>query len=262
MTATDCVTFDQDGRVVTATINRPQALNALNHQVMTVLVDRFGELDHDPGVGCFVITGNKRAFAAGADIKELQQQRYQSMYESNYFSEWDRLAALRTPKIAAVSGYALGGGCELAMMCDIIVAADTATFGQPEIKLGLTPGMGGTQRLTRLVGRTKAMELILTGRMIRADEAERIGLVSQVVPAAELLTEAHLMATQIAGYAKHATMVALELINAADQMPLSDGVRFERRSYYALFDTADAQEGMAAFVDKREPNFNKVSSTV
>jgi len=253
----DPVTFEQQGRVVLATFNRPDALNALNDDVMNRLVDRFETLDQDPAVGCFVVTGNERAFAAGADIKELQQQRYRSMFATEFFGAWDRFAALRTPKIAAVAGYALGGGCEVAMMCDIVLAADNAKFGQPEIKLGLTPGMGGTQRLTRLVGRTKAMELVLTGRMVKAEEAERIGLASRVVPADNLLDEALAMANQIAGFSKHTAMVACELVDAADQMPLGDGVRYERRSYYALFDTPDAHEGMAAFVEKREPTFNK-----
>ena len=253
----DVVTFDKHDRVVVATINRPEALNALNNQVMTTLVEEFANLDADPTVGCFVVTGNARAFAAGADIKELQQQRYESMYTSDFFAPWDRFAALRTPKIAAVGGYALGGGCELAMMCDIILASDSARFGQPEIKLGLTPGMGGTQRLTALVGRSKAMELILTGRMVGAEEAERIGLVSRIVADDMLTSEALTMAAEIAGYSKHTAMMARELINASDQMPLTEGVRFERRSYFALFDTADAIEGMSAFVEKREPTFNQ-----
>ncbi len=254
-----CVTFERRDRVLRATINRPDALNALNHDVMATLVAELTRLDADPSVGCFVIAGSGRAFAAGADIKELQQQRYLSMYESDFFADWDRFAALRTPKIASVGGYALGGGCELAMMCDIILAADTARFGQPEIKLGLTPGMGGTQRLTELVGRTKAMELILTGRMIDAHEAERIGLVSRVVAADLLDAEVADVADQVAGYSNHTTMVARELVNAADQMPLSEGIRFERRSYFALFDTPDADEGMRAFVEKREPAFNQTS---
>jgi len=255
------VLITQHDRVVTATFNRPDALNALNHRVMTTLVERFEVLDQDPSVGCFVVTGNERAFAAGADIKELQAQRYRSMFASDFFAEWDRFAALRTPKIAAVAGYALGGGCEVAMMCDIVLAADTARFGQPEIKLGLTPGMGGTQRLTQLVGRTKAMEMILTGRTIDAEEAERIGLASRIVPADELLAEAALVAEQIASYSKHTASVARELIASAEQMTAVDGVRFERRSYYALFDTPDAQEGMAAFVEKRTPAFNCSSAS-
>lgn len=252
----EVVTFRSEGRVVIATINRPEALNALNAEVLHRLVEGLATRDLDPGVGCFVLTGSGRAFAAGADIKELQQQNYQSMFASNFFADWDRFAALRTPKIAAVSGYALGGGCEVAMMCDVILAADTARFGQPEITLGLTPGMGGTQRLTRLVGRAKAMEMILTGRMINAEEAERIGLVSRVIASDDLQTEALATAQKIASYSKHTAMVACELVDAAERMALDDGVRFERRSYYALFDTADAQEGMAAFVEKRDPAFN------
>lgn len=253
----DVVTFRTEGRVRVATINRPKALNALNAEVMHYLVDELTRLDPDPDIGCFLITGDERSFAAGADIKELQQQNYRSMFASNFFEAWDRFAAVRTPKVAAVAGYALGGGCEVAMMCDVILAADTARFGQPEIKLGLTPGMGGTQRLTRLVGKAKAMELILTGRMVDAEEAERIGLVSRVISAPELSAEALAVATQIASYSKHTAMVACELVDAAERVPLDEGIRFERRSYYALFDTADAQEGMAAFVDKRDPTFNR-----
>jgi enoyl-CoA hydratase len=255
------IDIEQRGRVAIATINRPEALNALNDEVMHSLVEHFEALDADPEVGCFLVTGNDRAFAAGADIKELAQRRYLDMYADDFFAPWDRFAALRTPTIAAVAGYALGGGCELAMMCDIILAADTARFGQPEIKLGLTPGMGGTQRLTRLVGRVKATELILTGRMVDASEAERIGLASRVVPADDLLVDAVDLATQIAGYSKHTAMVALETIDAADHLPLRDGVRFERRSYFALFDTPDAREGMQAFIDKRDPDFNRAAVT-
>lgn len=249
------VLFERHGRVVVATINRPKALNALNADVMSELVDHFEALDEDPDVGCFVLTGSERAFAAGADIKELQEQTYRSMTAENYFARWDEFAALRTPKVAAVAGYALGGGCELAMMCDFIIAADSAKFGQPEIKLGLMPGMGGTQRLTRLVGRAKAMDMILTGRMMDAQEAERSGLVSRVVPADDLRSEALETAATIADYAKHTLLVATETVDRADQMPLAEGIRSERRSYYALFDTPEAIEGMAAFSEKREANF-------
>lgn len=251
------VRFEHHGRVVVATINRPDALNALNGQVMHRLVDRFTELDRDPGVGCFVVTGSERAFAAGADIKELQQQTYRKMMAENFFEQWDRFAALRTPKVAAVAGYALGGGCELAMMCDFIIAADNAKFGQPEIKLGLIPGMGGTQRLARLVGRSKAMDLILTGRMMPADEAERSGLVARVVPVDQLGQEALETAGTIAGYADHTLLVAAEAVDRADQLSLAEGVNFERRNYYALFDTPEAIEGMSAFVDKRAPVFRQ-----
>ncbi len=249
------VLFERVGRVLVATINRPKALNALNAEVMASLVDRFEELDADPDIGCFLLTGSDRAFAAGADIKELQDQSYRSMMADNYFGRWDDFAALRTPKIAAVGGYALGGGCELAMMCDFIIAGDSAKFGQPEIKLGLMPGMGGTQRLTRLVGRSKAMDMILTGRMMDAEEAERSGLVARVVPADQLRETALDAAETIAGFAKPIALVAAETVDRADQVPLAEGVRAERRSYYALFDTAEAIEGMAAFSEKREPRF-------
>jgi len=249
------VVFERIGRVVVATINRPGALNALNAEVMGVLVDRFEALDTDPDIGCFVLTGSDRAFAAGADIKELQEQSYRLMMAENYFSRWDDFAALRTPKVAAVSGYALGGGCELAMMCDFVIASDTAKFGQPEIKLGLMPGMGGTQRLARLIGRAKAMDMILTGRMMAADEAERSGLVSRVVAVDELRATALEAAETIASYAKPIAMVAAEAVDRADQVSLAEGIRSERRGYYALFDTPEAIEGMAAFVEKREPDF-------
>ncbi len=249
------VFFERRGRVITATINRPEALNALNHEVMTMLVDHFERYDQDPEIGCFMVTGSSRAFAAGADIKELQQQNYRSMTAENFFARWDDFAALRTPKVAAVAGYALGGGCELAMMCDFIIAGDNAKFGQPEIKLGLMPGMGGTQRLTRLVGRAKAMDLILTGRMMDADEAERSGLAARVVPVDRLVEEATATATTIAEYAKHTLLVAAEAVDRADQLSLTEGVNFERRGYYALFDTPEAIEGMAAFSEKREARF-------
>ncbi len=249
------VRFERHGRVVVATLNRPEALNALNHELMELLLERFSAYDRDPEVGCLVLTGSDRAFAAGADIKELQAQTSRSMLAADFFSEWDAFAALRTPKIAAVAGYALGGGCELAMMCDIILAADTARFGQPEIKLGLMPGMGGTQRLTRLVGRAKAMDLILTGRMMDAAEAERSGLVARVVPADELAAVALETATTIAGYGTHTLLVAAETVDRADQVTLAEGIHYERRAYYGLFDTPEAQEGMAAFVEKRDPVF-------
>jgi enoyl-CoA hydratase len=249
------VLFQRHGRVALVTINRPDALNALNDEVMELLVDRLAGFDDDPDVGCIVITGAGRAFAAGADIKELQQQTYRSMTASNFFAPWDRLAALRTPKIAAVGGYALGGGCELAMMCDFIIAADDARFGQPEIKLGLMPGMGGTQRLTRLVGRAKAMDMILTGRMMDADEAERSGLAARVVARADLVDHAIETATTIAEYGSHTLLVAAETVDRADHLTLAEGVNFERRGYYALFDTPEAMEGMAAFVEKRPPCF-------
>jgi enoyl-CoA hydratase len=213
-------------------------------------------LDRDPAVGCFVLTGSERAFAAGADISELASKSYQEMFHEDYMAGWDVFTALRTPKIAAVSGYALGGGCELAMMCDLIYAADNAKFGQPEIKLGLIPGMGGSQRLTKLVGKAKAMDMILTGRMMDAGEAERAGLVARVFPADQLMEETLAAAEQIAAYGRTAVISGREAVERATELSLREGILFERRTYYALWTTADAQEGMQAFIEKREPVFN------
>lgn len=249
------ILIEQTGRVVVVTLNRPEKLNALNAEVMHEIVQRLEALDRDPNVGCFVLTGAGRAFAAGADIKELASKSYMDLYQEDFFAPWDRFAALRTPKIAAVNGYALGGGCELAMMCDMIFAADSAKFGQPEIKLGLIPGMGGSQRLTKLVGKAKAMDLILTGRMMGAEEAERAGLVARVIPAERLLAETLSAAETIAGYGKTAVMAGREAVERALESSLREGILFERRTYYALWATADAQEGMAAFLEKREPEF-------
>jgi enoyl-CoA hydratase len=212
-------------------------------------------LDRDPGVGCFVVTGSERAFAAGADIKEMADRSFPEMYAEDYFAGWDAFAALRTPKIAAVAGYALGGGCELAMLCDFVIAADTARFGQPEIKLGVIPGIGGTQRLTRLVGKAKAMDLILTGRLMDAAEAERSGLVARVVPAARLADEAATTAAAIASHGKPAAMAAREAVDRALEMGLREGVLFERRLFHALFATDDQKEGMRAFLEKRPAHF-------
>jgi len=247
--------IERDGRVVTAVLNRPEVLNALNTEVLEELLATLTPLDRDPDVGCFVITGSDRAFAAGADIREMSQKSSVDMFTEDYFTGWDTFAALRTPKIAAVAGYALGGGCELAMMCDFVIAADTAKFGQPEIKLGVIPGIGGTQRLTALVGKSKAMDLILTGRLMDAEEAERAGLVARVVPAAQLRSEAAATATTIATYSKPATMVAREAVNRALEVGLSEGVLFERRTFHALFATDDQKEGMAAFLAKRPARF-------
>ena len=242
-------------RVLTIQLNRPEALNALNAQVMQEVLASATKHDADPDIGCIVITGNDRAFAAGADIKELATHDYTSMYAGDVFADWDRFAALRTPKLAAVAGYALGGGCELAMMCDVIIAAGTARFGQPEIKIGCIPGMGGTQRLTRLVGRACAMDMILTGRLIDAEEALRIGLVSRVVPAAELAQTAQAVAQTIAGYSKDIAMMARACANEAEQGGLGAGVRFERQMYHALYGSAAQKEGMSAFLEKRSPVF-------
>ena len=239
------------GPVTLVTLNRSQVLNALNGQVLSELLDATRVFDADPSQGCAVITGSEKAFAAGADIKEMQAQGFADMYGHDFFAGWDQFTRTRKPMIAAVAGYALGGGCELAMMCDFILAADTARFGQPEIKLGVSPGMGGSQRLVRAVGKAKAMEMVLTGRMMDAAEAERAGLVSRVVPAAELVEEAVKTATAIAGMAPLAVLANKEMVNAAFETALSAGVQFERRLFHGLFGTEDQKEGMAAFVEKR-----------
>ena len=247
--------IDRADRVVWVRLDRPEVLNALDTRLMTELVDTLTPLDRDPSVGCFVITGSERVFAAGADIAEMSGKSAADMLTEDFFAGWDAFAALRTPKLAAVSGYALGGGCELAMMCDIIIAAENAKFGQPEITLGVIPGIGGTQRLTRLVGKAKAMDLILTGRLIDAAEADRIGLVSRVVPTGRLLAEAAEVAGQIAGYGKLAAMASRECVDRALETGLSDGIRYERRAFHALFATADQDEGMRAFLEKRAASF-------
>jgi len=249
------ILIERIDRVALVRLNRPEVLNALNSEVMRDLVSQLRVLDRDPDVGCFVLTGSSKAFAAGADIKEMQQKSYMEMFHDDFFAGWEGFAALRTPRIAAVSGYALGGGCELAMMCDMIFAADTAKFGQPEIKLGVIPGMGGSQRLTKLIGRAKAMDLILTGRMMGAEEAERSGLVARVIPADRLIEESLAAAQTIASYGKPAVMVAREAVDRAEEMSLREGILFERRTFHALFATEDQKEGMQAFVEKRKPEF-------
>ncbi|MEV6044496.1 MULTISPECIES: enoyl-CoA hydratase [Streptomyces] len=251
----ETILVERTGRVAVLTLNRPKALNALNLQVMREVVEAAGCLDRDPEVGCVVITGSEKAFAAGADIKEMRPQGYLDMYLSDWFAAWDRLGDLRTPTVAAVSGCALGGGCELAMLCDILLASDTAVFGQPEIKLGVIPGIGGSQRLTRAVGKAKAMELCLTGRTMDAAEAERAGLVSRVVPAGNLRTEALAVARTVAEMSAPVAMMAKEAVNRAFETTLAEGVRFERRLFHAVFATEDQKEGMAAFTDKRPPAF-------
>ncbi len=245
----------KDGPVTLVTLDRPQALNALNSQVLADLLDAFAAFDADPTQRCAVLTGSDRAFAAGADIKEMSQQTFADMYGANFFAGYGRLAATRKPWIAAVAGYALGGGCELAMMADLIIAADNAKFGQPEIKLGVTPGMGGSQRLTRAVGKAKAMEMCLTGRNMDAREAEASGLVARVVPLADLAAEAAKTAQAIAAMAPLAALAVKEMVNAAYETHLDQGVAFERRLFHGLFGTADQKEGMAAFVEKRTPVF-------
>jgi enoyl-CoA hydratase len=243
--------IERHDAVTLVRLNRPQALNALNSQVLGDLTQVFAAYDADPDQRCLVLTGSEKAFAAGADIKEMEPQGFADMYAANFFAGWDRVTATRKPWFAAVAGFALGGGCEVAMMADFILAADTAKFGQPEIKLGVGPGMGGSQRLTRAVGKAKAMEMVLTGRMMGAEEAERAGLVARIVPADALLDEALKSAREIAGMAPLAAIAAKEMVNAAFETGLSQGLLFERRLFHALFATADQKEGMAAFVAKR-----------
>ncbi|MGD9620109.1 MAG: enoyl-CoA hydratase [Mycolicibacterium sp.] len=258
MTTTDFETIlvSCEGRVATITLNRPKALNALNSQVMSEVTTAAAELDGDPGVGAIILTGNEKAFAAGADIKEMASLSFADVFAADYFAAWNRFAATRTPTIAAVAGYALGGGCELAMMCDILIAADSAKFGQPEIKLGVLPGMGGSQRLTRAIGKAKAMDLILTGRNMDAEEAERAGLVSRVVPAESLIDEARAIAETIAGMSLSAARMAKEAVNRAFETTLSEGLLYERRLFHSAFATDDQTEGMNAFTEKRAPNFS------
>ena len=242
----------KDGGVVLITLNRPDALNALNDALINELGQAIDTFEADDSIGCIVITGSEKAFAAGADIKEMQAKSYMDAFKSNFISTWERVAKCRKPVIAAVNGFALGGGCELAMMCDFILAGDGAKFGQPEVKLGILPGAGGSQRLTRFVGKSKAMEMCLTGRMMDADEAERSGLASRVVPAAELLDDALKTATVIAGMSKTTTMMVKESVNRSYETTLAEGILFERRMFHAAFATEDQKEGMAAFAEKRK----------
>ncbi len=250
----DNILVETRDAVALITLNRPEVLNALSTPLTRELGQALDALEADAGIGCIVITGSEKAFAAGADIKEMQSLSYVDAYLGDYITAtWERVASCRKPVIAAVAGYALGGGAELAMMCDFIIAADTARFGQPEINLGLIPGAGATQRLARFIGKSKAMELCLTGRMMDAAEAERAGLVSRVVPAAELVSEALETAAAIAAKSRPAVMMAKESINRAFETSLSEGVRVERRLFHSLFATEDQKEGMAAFVAKRKP---------
>ena len=242
---------EQHDAVTLVRLNRPQALNALNTQVLADLIAAFAAYDADASQRCLVLTGSEKAFAAGADIKEMAEQSFAQMYASNFFAGYERITATRKPWIAAVNGFALGGGCELAMMADIMIAGDNAKFGQPEIKLGVMPGMGGSQRLIRAIGKAKAMDMCLTGRMMGAAEAEQSGLVARVVPAADLVTEALKTAAAIAAMPPLAAIAGKEAINAAFEMPLAQGVNFERRLFHGLFGSADQAEGMAAFIEKR-----------
>lgn len=242
-------------KVVKITLDRPERLNALNQQTLDEIIEVMQPLDKDPSVGCFIITGAGKAFAAGADIKEMGTKSYMDMFHQDYFAGWESFTNIRTPKIAAINGYALGGGCELAMMCDILYASETAIFGQPEIKLGVIPGIGGTQRLTKLIGKSKAMELILTGKTITAHEAEHIGLVSRIFKKEELIPESIQTAITISNYSKTTVMVAKEMVDRALELGLREGILFERRAFHALFATKDQKEGMAAFLEKRPANF-------
>jgi enoyl-CoA hydratase len=251
----ETIIVETKGKVGIIRLNRPQALNALNAKVneeMNAAIDAF---EADDNIGCVILTGSEKAFAAGADIKEMSGKSHMDVFRRDFAANWDRVARMRKPVIAAVAGFALGGGCELAMQCDIIIAADTAKFGQPEIKLGVIPGIGGTQRLARAVGKAKAMDLILTGRMMDAAEAERSGLVARVVPAASLMEEAMKVAETIAAMSQPSLIAAKEAVNRSFETSLAEGVRFERRVFHALFATKDRKEGMAAFIEKRPPRF-------
>jgi enoyl-CoA hydratase len=250
------ILVEKRGKVGIITLNRPKALNALSAPLIAELGRALDDMEADEAIGCIVLTGSEKAFAAGADIKEMAGRSYMDVYLSDFITRgWERVSTVRKPIIAAVAGFALGGGCEVAMMCDFILAADTAKFGQPEITIGTIPGAGGTQRLTRFVGKSKAMEMCLTGRMMDAAEAERAGLVSRVVPAADLLAEAIKTAERIAALSRPAVMMAKEAVNRAYETTLAEGIRFERRVFHSTFATEDQKEGMSAFVEKRPPQF-------
>ena len=253
--AYETILVETRGKVGLVTLNRPKALNALNSQVLQDVIAALQAFEADPEVGAIVLTGSEKAFAAGADIKEMQAKSYIDVYMEDFFAGWEGLTRIRKPIIAAVAGYALGGGCELAMMCDFIIAGDNAKFGQPEITLGVMPGMGGSQRLTRFVGKSKAMDMCLTGRMMDAAEAERCGLVSRVVPASEVVEEALKAAVRIADLSQPAVMMTKEAVNRAYETTLAEGLRFERRVFHSMFALDDQKEGMAAFSEKRTGNF-------
>jgi len=255
MSTYECIVVETKGRVGLVRLNRPQALNALNAQLIKELGQALDAFEADPNINCMVITGSEKAFAAGADIKEMQSKTFMQAYKEDFIAKWHRVSETRKPVIAAVAGFALGGGCELAMMCDFIIAADTAKFGQPEIKLGVMPGAGGTQRLARFIGKSKAMDMCLTGRMMDAAEAERCGLVSRIVPADKLLEEAMKTAETIASMSQPILMMTKDSVNRAYETTLAEGLLYERRTFHPMFATEDQKEGMAAFVEKRKPNF-------
>lgn len=254
--AYECILTETDGAVGIITLNRPDALNAFNRQLMDELTEAVKAFEADDAISCMVLTGSEKAFAAGADIKEMASKGYVEVFKEDFITaNWEEVTRARKPVIAAVNGYALGGGCELALMCDFIIAGDGAKFGQPEISIGAMPGAGGTQRLARFIGKSKAMEMCLTGRMMDADEAERCGLVSRIVPKAELREEAIRVAKQIAGFSRPIAMLTKESVNRAYESTLSEGVRFERRIFQSVFAFEDQKEGMAAFAEKRKPVF-------
>ncbi len=254
--AYECVLTEIDGNVGIITLNRPEALNAFSDQLMDELTDALKKFDANDEIGCLIITGSEKAFAAGADIKAMAEKSYMDVFREEFITRnWEEASRVRKPLIAAVAGYALGGGCELAMMCDFIIAADNAKFGQPEITIGAMPGAGGTQRLARFIGKSKAMEMCLTGRMMDAEEAERCGLVSRIVPKGELREEAIRVARQIADLSRPIVTLIKDSVNRAYETTLSEGVRFERRLFHSVFATEDQKEGMAAFIEKRKPNF-------
>jgi enoyl-CoA hydratase len=253
--AYNCIIVETHGPVGVIRLNRPEALNALNAELISEVNQAMDGFEKDPAIGSMILTGSEKAFAAGADIKEMQNKGYPETYMDDFIAQWDRISQRRKPVIAAVAGFALGGGCEVAMMCDFIIAADTAKFGQPEIKLGVMPGAGGSQRMARFIGKAKAMDMCLTGRMMDAAEAERCGLVSRLVPADKLMEEALKAATTIAGFSQPIVAMTKESVNRSFETTLAEGVRFERRLFSAMFATEDQKEGMAAFVEKRKPAF-------
>jgi len=256
MTETPTILTEKDGAVGIITLNRPDAMNAFNSKLMMELAHALRGMDGDEEVGCIIITGAEKYFAAGADIKEMQAKTYIDVYREDFITAtWEEVTKIRKPVIAAVSGYALGGGCELAMMCDIIIAADNAKFGQPEITIGVSPGAGGTQRMARAIGKSKTMDMVLTGRMMDAEEAERCNLVSKVVPVGELMDTAKKMARKIAGMSRPSVMMTKEMVNVAYETTLSQGVKFERRLFHSMFALEDQSEGMEAFVEKRSPHW-------